>query len=56
MSLKRTVVQDEVNWCRDCEVVEVPDWDGQQCIPCGCPRSSHALAEVIIQEGVPCAD
>lgn len=42
----RTVVAEGV-WCEECEIFEVPDWDGSRCMNCGCSDLKHVEAEVV---------
>ena len=41
-----TIVAEGV-WCAECEYFEVEDFDGDNCLPCGCERSVHYDAEVV---------
>lgn len=46
------IVKTDAVWCRDCEYVEDPDFApsetlGEQCMACGCPRSSHVEVHVV---------
>ena len=37
----------EGNWCRVCEFLEVPDFDGTRCRSCGCHADDHTSVAVV---------
>ena len=38
-------------WCPNCEVFEVEDISAIGCLACGCARSIHQVAEVVVEDG-----